>query len=277
MIAIGDYHRLEAVRRTDFGLYLSDGETDILLPRKFVPEDFELGESLRVFVTTDSEDRLVATTQRPLGKVGDFVGLDVKQVTPTGAFMDWGLDKDLLVPFAEQYRRIEEGKRYVVRIVRDDRTQRVFGSTKLTQFLSTDTSALRERMEVGLMVVESQPQGVRMIVDDTFSGMLFNDEVHQRFRPGQRLRGYIKRIREDGAVALSLSPQGYSATLEQGPQILHKLRAAGGFLPIGDRTDPDIIRKEFGLSKGAYKKVIGNLFKEGEIEVEPFGIRLKKK
>lgn len=275
MIRIGEYNRLRAARRTDFGLYLTDGEQEVLLPRRFVPEEFELGESLRVFVTTDSEDRPVATTQRPLGVVGEFAGLTVKQVTGVGAFMDWGLDKDLLVPFAEQHRKLEEGVRYLVRIARDERTNRVYGSTRLGKFLQNDPSLLREGMEVPVVIGEPGPVGTRVVIDNAFFGMIFPDEIHERLKVGERRVGYIKRIREDGGIAISLTRQGFHAAVEEGDSILDKLRNAKGFLPYGDRSAPDDIRREFGMSKATFKKAIGALMKAGHIDIEEHGIRLR--
>jgi predicted RNA-binding protein (virulence factor B family) len=274
MIRIGEYCRLKAARTTDNGLYLTDGENEVLLPRKYVPEGTEIGHTVRVFVTTDSEDRPVATTQRPLGVVGDFAALKVKQLTPVGAFMDWGLDKDLLIPFAEQHRRMEEGEWMLVRIDRDERTNRVFGSTKLGKYLKPEASELRDRLEVDGIVAEQVSQGYRFIIEEMYFAMLFNDEVHGRLQIGEKRKVYIKRVREDGQLAISLTPQGYSAALDQGPVILERLKKAGGFLPYGDKSDPDEIRREFGLSKGTFKKAIGGLMKAGSIEVADYGIRL---
>lgn len=276
MIRIGEYCRLKAARTTDFGFYMTDGTDEVLLPRKLVPEGLEIGEVLRVFVSTDSEDRPVATTQKPAGVVGAFVLLKAKQITQVGAFMDWGLDKDLLVPFGEQHRPIEEGKHYVVHILRDERTNRVFGTTKLGKYLKSDASVLKEGMEVKAMAVEQVAQGYRFIVDETFFGMLFQDEVHERIRLGETRTAYVKRVREDGGLAITLVAQGFYAALDQGPAILGKLRAnAEGMLPYGDKTPPDDIRKAFGMSKATFKKAIGNLMRQGVIDIEDYSIRLK--
>jgi predicted RNA-binding protein (virulence factor B family) len=275
MIQIGAYNRLEVARLTDHGMFLTDGEQDVLLPRKFVPEGVGEGESLRVFVSTDSEDRPVATTQRPKGVVGEFVALRAKQATHVGAFMDWGLDKDLLVPFAEQSRPIEEGQTYVVRILLDERTNRVIGSTRLGRFLQGDRSNLDEGQEVSLLIADVGPDGARAVIDSAYFGMVFPDEMHVRLRLGDSRRGYIKRIREDGGIALSLSPMGYQGALDESPRILERLRREGGFLPYGDKSSPEDIRREFGISKGTFKKAVGNLMKQGKIEQSQYGIRLR--
>jgi len=276
MIQIGAYNQLRIARRTDFGVYVGDGKDDVLLPRKYVPNSAEIGDELTVFVTTDSEDRPVATTQRPKAVVGEFAVLRVKAATPIGAFMDWGLDKDLLVPFAEQQRPLQDGDRAVVRVLLDEKTQRVFATTRISRYLKGDASQLREGQTVEILVSEFSPEGVRVAVDRQYLGMIFPDEVYGTLNVGDTWQGFVKRIREDGGIAISLSPQGYRGALEAGPRIMERLKKAGGFLPFSDRSTPEEIRAEFGLSKGTYKKAIGALYRTGTIQIEHHGIRISR-
>lgn len=277
MIRIGEYNRLTIARTSDHGLFLTDGEQDVLLPRKYSPEGMAEGDSLRVFVLTDSEDRPIATTLRPKGVVGDFTPLRAKEVTRVGAFMDWGLDKDLLVPFGEQQKPIEEGKVYVVRISLDEKSGRVIGSTRIARFLLGDSNDLLVGQEVSLLIVDVFPEGARAIIDGKYSGMIFPDEIHERIKVGDSVRGFVKRVREDGAVALSLTPSGYQGALDESSKILSRLRREGGFLPFGDRSSPEEIRREFGISKATFKKALGSLMKSGQIEQTQHGIRESRK
>ncbi|MGV3613920.1 MAG: S1 RNA-binding domain-containing protein [Fimbriimonas sp.] len=275
MIEVGRTQELRAVERTPHGMIVTDGEARILLPNKYVPATVRLGETLSLFVSTDSEDRLVATTQKPKGEVGDFVALKVKEVSAPGCFVDWGLDKDLLVPFAEQRVPLRAGQTVMVRILRDERTNRVIGSTRLQKFL--ERIPVRDGQIVDGLVADVSPDGARVILDGRGWGMVFPDENHPEYqlRVGDRRKMYVKRIREDGAIALTLAPAGFTAAKELGPTILERLRKEGGFLPLSDHASPEEIRETFGVSKATYKKAIGTLQKQGEITIEHHGIRKK--
>lgn len=276
MIQIGAYNQLRVARAIPHGLVLTDGRDEVLLPKKFAPEGMEEGDSFRVFVTTDSEDRPVATTQRPRGVVGEFATLKAKEITRVGTFMDWGLDKDLLIPFGEQHYPLVEGHWYVVRIFLDNRTNRVLGSTKLGKFLKGQIGSVQEGEAVDLLVVEASPEGARVIVNGESFGMIFPDELHERLRVGDKRQGFVKRVREDGALALSLQPQGYGAAVGLAPQIMERLQSEGGFLPLNDGSAPQKIREMFGVSKSTFKKALGGLLKEGKIEITHHGIRMPK-
>ena len=275
MLTIGRYNDLTIVRKVDFGVYLSDGEQDVLLPIRQVPPRAGQGDVLRVFVYTDSEDRPIATTQQPRAIAGEFALLAVVSTGPVGAFLDWGLEKDLLVPHSEQRYPLREGRSYVVRVLLDKMTNRVIASAKLSKFLSTDTSALKEGQKVEALFTQHTDDGTMAIVDDRYAAAIFPDEIFDRLRIGERRTAYVKKIREDGKVSLSLNPQGYEAVAAQAPQILEMLKKAGGFLPYSDQTSPETIRAVFGMSKGSFKKLIGGLMKEGRIEISYHGIRLK--
>lgn len=271
MIEVGRTQELLAAERNPHGMMVTDGITKILLPNKYVPAQIRSGEPIVVFITTDSEDRLVATTQRPKGEVGDFVALRVKEVSHHGAFLDWGLDKDILVPFAEQRAQLRAGFTVMVRILLDERTNRVIASTKLQKFLGR--VPVRDGQIVEGLVADVAPDGARVIIDGKGWGMIFPDELHGELRIGDRRKMYVKRIREDGAIALTLSPAGFVAAQGLGPEIMERLRKEGGFLPLSDNASPDEIREAFGVSKGTYKKAIGTLMKQGKIVIEHHGIR----
>jgi predicted RNA-binding protein (virulence factor B family) len=274
MVRLGEYHELKVLREAPMGLILDDGENGLLLPKREVPRKAKIGDTLKVFVYNDSEDRPIATTLHPAATVGEFAAMRCVSSASFGAFMDWGLPKDILVPHSEQKERMFEGEVYIVRVLLDEVSNRVIGTTRLFKYLKKGAGDLQEGQPVSLLVTAVDRGGVRAIIDGTYEGMLFPDEVHDRMKIGDRKRGYIKKIREDGKVALSLQPQGYRAAMETAPLILKKLEEAGGFLPFGDTTPPEDIRRVFGLSKGSFKKAIGSLYREGLIRIEPNGIRM---
>jgi len=275
MLTIGSYNELELVRKVDFGVYLTDGEQDVLLPIRQVPPRAKQGDRLRVFVYTDSEDRPIATMLRPKAVVGEFAMLKVISISAFGAFVDWGLEKDLLVPHSEQRYPLKEERGYVVRVLLDKLSNRVIGSTKLSKFLLADTTELKEGQKVEAMFIQHTDDGTMAIADSKYPAAIFPDEIFRPLRIGERQTAYIKKIRDDGKVSLSLSPQGYDAVAAEAPGILSMLKKNGGFLPYSDSTPPETIRAVFGMSKGSFKKLIGGLLREGKIEIEYHDIRLK--
>ncbi len=276
MIQIGSYNQLEIVRKVDFGVYLSDGESDVLLPIRQVPPKAGQGDILNVFVYTDSEDRPIATMLKPKAVAGEFALLKIVSVSSFGAFANWGLEKDLLIPLSEQRYALKEDRDYVVRVILDKLTNRIIGSTKLSKFLDPDTSSLKEGQKVRAVFTHRTEDGMMAIIDNRFSGAVFADEILTPPRIGEAKDAYVKRIREDGKVSLSFYPQGYEAVSAQAPEVLSMLRKSGGFLPYSDSSSPEVIRNVFGMSKGAFKKLLGRLLKEGRIEISYHGIRLKE-
>ncbi len=276
MILIGSYNQLSIVRKVDFGVYLSDGESDVLLPIRQVPPRAKQGDNLNVFVYTDSEDRPIATLNKPLAVAGDFALLKIVSISSFGAFADWGLEKDLLIPLSEQRYPLKEERSYVVRVVHDKISNRVFGSTKLTKYLDPDTSKLKEGQKVEALFTHHTDDGTMAIIENRYQAGIFPDEVFERLRIGDRRSAFVKKIREDGRVSLSLSPQGYEAVVSQAPELVAMLKKSGGFLPYSDQTSPEVIRAVFGMSKGSFKKLVGLLLKEGKIELSYHGIRLKE-
>lgn len=273
MLEIGKFNKLKVARKVDFGMYLESDKGEILIPKKYVPESTKPGDTLDVFVYTDSEDRLIATTLPPLGTVGEFAAMEVKDVTDFGAFLDWGIQKDLLVPNNEQHRRLFVGQKTVVRICLDPRTERVIGVGKLGPFLSKETGQLVEGQAVNLMVYDETDLGYMVIIDNLFSGMLYRNEVFGPLEIGDKRTGYIRKVREDGKVDVRLNKEGVAAIDEGKKVVMERLGAAGGFLPYHDKTDAETIKKAFQMSKKAFKKAIGGLYKAGDIVLLEDGIK----
>lgn len=274
MLKIGNFNTLKVVKEVDFGLYLESDKGEILIPKKYVPEKTQIGDELEVFVYTDSEDRLIATTVSPIAVVGEFAAMTVKDVTDFGAFLDWGIQKDLLVPNNEQHRKLFKGQKAVVRVCLDPRTERVVGVAKLGPFLDKDTSSLEEKQEVSLLVYEETDLGYMAIIDNQYAGMLYRNEVFEDLEAGDRRMGYIRKIREDGKIDLRLSKEGVAAIADDKDVVLQKLQAEDGFLPYHDKTDADVIRDVFQMSKKAFKKAIGGLYRDGSIVILENGIKL---
>lgn len=275
MINIGQYNELEILRQTSVGLYLGDeaGE-DILLPTKYCPEKFEIGDKLRVFVYRDSEDRKIATNLVPKIHMHEFALLECNAVTQLGAFLDWGLEKDLMVPFAEQKVNMEQGRWYVVFLDLDEKTDRLYGSAKLDQFLDNKMLDVEEGEEVDLTVYHHSELGYSAIVNGKYSGLIFDNEVFQRLRVGQKLKGFVKKVRPDNKLDISLQPIGYEKTTEVNTdKIMRLLSENSGFLPYTDKSSPDEIYATFGISKKAFKKAIGALYKDRKVVLEETGVR----
>lgn len=276
MITIGRSYELEVVKQVDFGLYLDAGELgEVLLPKKSVPAGTAVGDRIEVFLYLDSQDLPVATTRKPRARVGEFAYLEAVAKTAVGVFLDWGLEKELLVPFAEQHRPMEVGKYYLVYLYIDPRDGRIVASSKIDRFVADEpTRSYRAGQKVDLIIANSTDLGFKAIVDHSFWGLLYRDEVFERLSFGQRKRGFIKRVRSDGRVDLSLSG-GRQSRDRNAALILDYLKQQGGFVPLHDKSDPALIQRLFGISKGAFKKAIGGLYKERLIVIEKDGIRLR--
>lgn len=275
MLEIGKFNRLEVLREVDFGFYLQSDKGDILIPRKYVPEGTKIGEIMNVFVYTDSEDRLIATTLDPIAVVGEFAAMKVKDVTNFGAFLDWGIEKDLLVPNSEQHRKLFVGQTTVVRLCLDQRTERVIGVGKLNPFLKKDLSTLQEGQAVNLMVYDETDLGFMVLIDDQYSGMLYENEVFEPLEIGDKKKGFIKKVRPDGKIDVRLFKEGMAGIEASKNTVLKKLKSSGGFLPYHDKSDSEAIIEAFQMSKKAFKKAVGGLYKEGKIQILDDGIQLK--
>lgn len=277
MLEIGKYNTLKVVRETENGFYL-DGEDhgEILMPQKFITEEVREKNEAHVFVYTDSEDRLVATTETPLAMVGDFACLSVKAVSKFGAFLDWGLPKDLLVPFREQRTKMQEGNSYWVYVYLDLLSNRVTASAKLNKFLDNTPPEYKVGEEVELTILEETDLGYKAIVNWEHTGMLYKNQVFQVLEPGQKTKGYINKVRSDEKLDLLLEKPGYEKVDGMSGKILEALNENGGFMAVSDKSSPDMIQALFGISKKNFKKAIGSLYKQRRIVFESDGIRLVK-
>ena len=275
MIKIGQRYELEVIKFVEFGAYL-DAENlgEVLLPGKFVPDDLSVGDFVDVFLYLDSEERHVATTKKPKAIAGEFAYLEAVDSTSVGVFLDWGLDKDVLVPFGEQHRPMEVGKYYLVYIYVGDSDGRITASSKIDKFLDDERPHdFEEKQAVDLIIANTTELGYKAIVNHSHWGVLYKGEVFQRLSFGQSIKGYIKHIRPDGKIDLSL--QGGQETRDKNTQIiLNYLRKEKGFAAVNDKSDPQLITDLFGMSKKAFKKAIGGLYKKRIIVIEKDGIRL---
>ena len=277
MIQLGQYATLEVIKTTDFGVYLEAGPYgEVLLPLRYVPKDVEVGQEVKVFLYCDSEDRVIATTEKPKGVVGEIAYMTVKDLAPHGAFLDWGLMKDLFVPFREQSEKMEVGKSYLVKLILDESTDRIHASSRLSKFVSEIADGqLTVGQEVKLMIWTKTNLGYKAIINDKYVGVVFKNEVFQSLNIGQILRGYIKHIREDGKIDLTLRKQGFTQQIPDATAvILEKLKENDGFMPLTDDSPPELIYKTLGMSKKNFKKTIGTLYKQRLIVLEKTGIRL---
>lgn len=270
---IGEYNELEASRESPHGMYLQSSKGEILLPNRYVGE-LKPGQSIRVFVYTDSEDRLVAVTEQPKAIVGEFASLLVKDVTTVGAFLDWGINKDLLLPYREQLHPVNAGDKVVVRVVTDPKTDRVIAISKIQAFIQREIEDLEEKQEVELMVYDQTPLGYKVLINRKYEGLLYKNELFEPISLGETKRGFIKKIREDGKVDVSLQQQGVKGMKDARTTLLETLQAAGGFLPYHDKSDPEEIQSSLHMSKKAFKKAVGNLFREKKIKITEEGIQL---
>jgi len=276
MVETGKLNRLNVVKAVDFGLYLDGGsQGEILLPGRYAPKNCTAGDKIEVFIYRDSEDRIIATTEKPYATVGEFACLKVVSITRMGAFFDWGLPKDLLVPFSEQVHAMEEGKRYVLRVYLDEASDRIVASARLDDFLHEDSDGDFETGEaVDLFVANKSDLGYKLIVNNSHWGLLHNQEVVRPLRRGEKLRGFIKNIRDDGKIDLTLHMRGRDKTDAAADLIMQALRREGGILNVTDKSSPDEIRALFDLSKAMYKKAVGSLYKRKIIVISHDGIRL---
>lgn len=274
-IILGDYNNLEIVKRVSFGLYL-DGDEDgeILLPAKYVPDGYDIGDIIKVFVYLDNEERLVATTEEPLAKVGDFALLRVAWTNDYGAFLDWGLLKDLFVPFSEQEGKMVKGNSYLVYVTIDSKSYRIYASARLDKFLSRTKPPYETDEEVDIIVWRRTDLGWKVIVNGNHSGLVFANEVFRDLKTGDRLKGYVKRVRTDGKIDIALQRHGVAGDDDSSMRLLSAIEAQRGFLPLNDNSSPDEIYSMLGMSKKAFKRAAGKLYKQRLIIIEDDGLRL---
>jgi len=275
MIKLGEYNTLEILRETEPGLYLGDEEDNVvLLPHKYKPETYEIGDKLKVFIYLDNEERPIATTLEPFLLLNTFGYLHCSDVTEYGAFMDWGLEKQLFVPFKEQARPMKQGSWYIVYLYLDEKTNRLVGSSKTNQFLQNENLTVEPFEEVGILVTHITEKGANAIVNGLHHGLIYIDDIFEDIRSGDRLNAFIKKIREDNKIDLVLQAPGYRSIEPNANFIREELEAAGGFLPLHDKSDPEVIKNQLGMSKKSFKKAIGTLYKDKQIVIKDDGIEL---
>ena len=272
---IGKINRLKVLRKVSIGYFL-DGDTlgDLLLPKKYATHELKENDELDVFIYLDSEDRLIATTQLPYAMVDDFALLKVIAVEKVGAFLDWGLPKDLLVPFREQQTKMEIGKNYLVYIYLDDNTKRIVASSKIDKYIDNIPPDYKQGEEVELIIAYKTDLGYKTIINSTHSGMLYNNQIYTTLSIGQKLKGYINKVRDDDKIDLMLFKPGYEKIDEIAQNIYTFLKNNNGFIPVSDKTESEKIASIFGISKKNFKKSIGTLYKNRLIVIEDDGIRL---
>lgn len=274
-LKLGQVNTLTVVKSVDFGMYLDGGEAgEILLPQRYVPQGCQPGDELDVFIYLDSEERLIATTQMPLAVVGDFAYLKVAWVNNYGAFLDWGLMKDLFVPFREQKIKMQKDRSYIVHLHIDEETYRIMASAKVERFLSEEFPPYQEGEEVEILVWQKTELGFKVIVDNQFAGLVYDSEVFQYIHTGDRLKAYVKQVREDGKLDISLQKYGKAAVTDFSAVLLNYLKEHSGRTSLGDKSPADAIYAEFGVSKKVFKKAVGDLYKRRLIVINDDGLSL---
>ncbi|MCA0133202.1 CvfB family protein [Winogradskyella alexanderae] len=276
MIVLGQYNTLEILRDTNPGLFLGDEEgNEVLLPNRYVPKEFEIGEKIKVFVYLDNEERPVATTDKPYITKGDFALLRCNQVTKFGAFLDWGLVKELFCPFKEQAFKMKVGGWYLVHCYLDEETGRLVASSKTNRFLDNKELTVSRFDEVNLIVSHPSEIGMNVIVNKKHLGLVFKDDIFKDISVGDKLKGIVKKIRTDNKIDISLSQIGYRNIEPNAQLILNELNDNSGFLPLHDKSSPNAIKAQLQMSKKSFKKAIGSLYKERKIDIKSDGIYLK--
>ncbi len=273
---LGKINKLTIVRPTEYGYFLEDEEgNEVLLPNAYVTDDLKMQDTIEVFIYNDSEDRITATTLTPYVQLEEFAYLEVKEVNNYGAFMDWGLPKDLLVPFSEQKKKMEKGEWHLIFMLKDEMTDRLIGSAKINNYLYFDDIDLKAGDEVDLLLYEKTDLGMNAIVNNMYKGLIFRSDIHKSIKPGEIVKGYVKKVRDDGKIDLSLDPIGFRQSIDKNTSILlDALKANNDFLNLTDKSSPDEINRVLGLSKKAFKRAVGNLYKQKKITLSEKGIKL---
>lgn len=275
MAILGKVNPLKVVKVVDFGVYLDGGsDGEILLPKRYLPEVCELGDTLPVFIYNDSEDRLIATTEKPYAMVGEFAALEVVEVNEVGAFLDWGLMKNLMVPFREQKLKMEEGRRYPVFVFVDFDSKRITASAKIEKFVDESKPELEVGQEVDLLIYKKTDMGWKAVINQQYTGVLYDNEIFKEIHTGETMKGFVKQIRPDDKIDLMLQKAGFEKIDDFALKLHALLLEADGYLPFTDKTPADDIYEEFGISKKTFKKAVGDLYKKRQILLEPEGIRL---
>ena len=274
-IQLGAFNRLTITKEVDFGLYLDGGdEGEILLPRRYVPATYKIGDEIDVFLYLDQDERLVATTEQPLAQVGDFAYLECSWVNEYGAFLNWGLMKDLFCPFREQKKRMEIGSSYIVYVTIDEESYRMMASAKVEHYLSKDKPPYKAGDEVQIIVWQKTDLGFKAIIDNAYAGLIYRDQIFKYVHTGDRMKAYVANVRPDGKIDLTLQHTGRQQTLDFSETLLTYLHEHGGSCDLGDKSDAEEIKARFEVSKKVYKKAIGDLYRRRLITISDDGIHL---
>ncbi len=274
-IQLGRFNTLEIIKEVDFGLYLDGGEQgEILLPARYVPESWQIGDQLQVFIYLDNEERLVATTLIPSVQVGEFACLEVAWVNQYGAFLDWGLMKDLFVPFREQKQKMQVGREYVVYAYLDEESYRIVASAKVERYLSVEKPEYQPGDEVNILGWQKTDLGFKVIVENAYSGMLYDSDLFREVYVGMKAKAYVKQVREDGKIDLMLDKPGFEKVSDFSQVLLEFIRSHGGEISITDKSPAEEIYNTFEVSKKTFKKAVGDLYKKREIVLTGDRIRL---
>ncbi len=278
-IKLGRMNTLRVIKEVEFGVYLDGGERfgNILLPARYVPQDVQVGDNLEVFLYLDHDERLVATTERPLAQVGDFAFLQVAWVNNFGAFMHWGPMKDLFVPFREQKMKMKKGERYMVHLHIDRESYRIVASAKVERYLSQDMPPYQVGEEVDALVWQKTDLGLKVIVDNCFAGLLYDDQLFRQYFAGDRLKAYVSQVRSDGKIDLMAQPVGHEGIQDFSEVLLAYLRSHNGICPLGDKSPADAVYDTFGVSKKLFKKAVGDLYRRRLITLSDEGLVLVDK
>ncbi len=274
MVKTGEYNLMKVLRAVEFGLYLDDGNEGILLPKRFMPAGLNIGDEINVFVYHDSDDRLIATTQQPLGVMDDIVKLRTVSVTPQGAFLDFGLMKDLFVPKSQQLTGMIPNGEYLVKIYRDEQTNRIAATERIEQTLSNDELTVKELEVVDLIVFRRTDIGYVMIINNRHTGVLHFNEIYRQIGVGDKFQGFIKKKYPDNRIDVAAGKPGYNRVEDETQKIIRLLKENDGYLPYYDKSDPEEIYSFFGMSKKTFKMTVGNLYKQKKISLEKTGIKL---
>lgn len=274
-VILGKYNQLEVVKEVDFGVYLDGGDDgEILLPSRYVPEGCKPGDVLNVFIYLDNEERLIATTLQPKVQVGEFACLEVAWINEYGAFLDWGLMKDLFVPFREQKMKMQKGRSYVIHTHVDEESYRIMASAKVERYLSKEKPDYQPGQEVEIMIWQRTDLGYKAIVENQYSGLIYQGEIFKSLEPGMKLTAYIRQVREDGKIDLTLQKDGQKKVEDFSEVLLQFIKDQGGHTSLNDKSAAEDIYEAFGVSKKTFKKAVGDLYKKRLVVLEEGGIRL---
>ncbi len=273
---IGIINKLKVVRKTEYGYELQDEEkNEVFLSRTLVNEELNIDDDKEVFIYKDAKDRIVATTLKPNIQLGEFAYLKVREISKHGTFMDWGLPKDLMIPYDEQKERMKEENWYIIYMLKDEKNNKLFGSNKISKYLVYNDIGIKQGDEVDLLLYKMNDIGMSAIVNNKYNGLIFTSDIHKNLNPGDKIKGYVKQVREDGKIDIVLEPIGYKKSIDKNSEIiLTALKQNEGFLELTDKSTPDDIKHQLGLSKKAFKRSLGNLYKQKIIDIYNDGIKL---